>query len=85
MLPEKLKYLLHTKAKSKVVILLDEDAHENAIKIYKDLNCGNLYNKIMICVPPHRYDPSLIFEKLGSDGIIKLLKNSHKIPESKLY
>lgn len=85
MLPEKLKYLLHTKAKSKVIILLDEDAYSDAVEIYKDLNSGNLYNRIMICVPPHRYDPSSIFQKLGTDGIVKLLRNSHKIPESKLY
>ena len=84
-LPEKLKYLLHTKAKSKIVILLDDDAYEDAIEVYKDLNSGNLYNRIMICVPPYRHDPSSIFEKLGSNGIIKLLRNSHKIPESKLY
>ncbi len=84
-LPEKLKYLLYTKAKGKIVVVLDNDAYNDSIRLYKELNSGRLQDKIMLCTPPTRHDPSSIFEKLGANGIVKFLRNSKKIPENKLY
>lgn len=75
-LPKKIKMLLEKESKSDIVIVLDPDAYENAIDIYNELNFGDLHGRIKLCVPPEGYDPSLIFEKLGNKGIIKLLKNS---------
>ena len=81
----KLKSLLLKNAKSNVVLLLDDDATDAAIRIYKDLNVGALYNRVKLCTPPTDTDPSLIFEREGVNGIIKLLRSSKKIPESQLY
>lgn len=81
----KLKSLLLKNAKSDVVILLDDDAADAAIRIYKDLNTGTLYDRVKLCKPPTDTDPSLIFEREGVRGIIKLLRSSKRIPESQLY
>lgn len=82
---DRLKSLLLKKAKSNVVILLDDDAKDDAVRIYKELNVGSLYDRVKLCTPPADTDPSLIFEREGNRGIIKLLRGSEKIPESKLY
>lgn len=82
---EKLFELLYTKAKGYIVILLDDDAYANAIKLYNNLNFGDLRNRIRLCVPPVGFDPSKIFEKLGSNGIVKLLRNSYKPTEKELF
>ena len=81
----KLKSLLLKNAKSDVVILLDDDAKDDAIRIYKELNVGSLYDRVKLCTPPADTDPSLIFEREGNRGIIKLLRSSEKILESNLY
>lgn len=82
---DKLRYMLYTKAKANIVIVLDNDAYKDAIKIYRELNSGKLYNRIMICEVPYGHDPSSVFEKLGSNGIVKLLRNSKKLTEKELY
>jgi DNA primase len=77
----KLLELLHDKAKSYVVIVLDGDAYNNAKTLYNKLNFGNLKNKIKIVKCPDDYDPSKIFEKLGNKGIVKLLMNAKYLTE----
>ena len=81
----KLKSALLSNAKSDIVILLDDDAKDDAVMIYRDLNVGKLYNRIKLCTPPTDTDPSLVFEREGNKGIINLLRSSEHIPESKLY
>ena len=81
----KLKSALLKNAKSDVIILLDEDAKDDATEIYKNLNVGALYGRIKKCVPPTDTDPSKIFEREGNKGIINLLRGSKPIPESQLY
>ena len=81
----RLKSALLKNAKSDVVILLDDDAKDDAIEIYKQLNVGALYGRIKKCSPPTDTDPSLVFEREGNTGIINLLRSSDYIPESKLY
>ena len=56
----KLKSLLLKNAKSDVVILLDDDAKDDAIRIYKELNVGSLYDRVKLCTPPADTDLSLI-------------------------
>lgn len=84
-LSTRLYNMIMTKARVDIVILLDEDAYDNAIKIYKNLNINHLYNRIKLCVPPYNEDPSSIFQKEGSKGIIKLLKTSSRVSEVNLY
>lgn len=76
---DKLLDMLHDKAKGLIVIVLDDDAYDDAKILYKKLNFGNLRDRIRICRPPEGYDPSKIFEVLGNKGIIKLLKNAKKL------
>jgi len=76
--------LLYTKASCNIVIVLDDDAWEDAINLYRELNFGELRGRIRVCRPPIGYDPSKIFEKIGSKGIIKLLKSARKLTESEL-
>ena len=78
---DKLKFLLHEKAKAFVVVLLDSDAYEDAVRLYWELNTGDLKNRVKICVPPEGHDPSSVFQYLGSSGIIKLLRNSNQLKE----
>jgi DNA primase len=82
---EKFKHLLLTKCKANVVILLDDDAYDDAVRLYKDLNVGDLYNKVKLCIPPNGYDPSLMYEKFGYKGILKLLRSAKKMQESEIY
>lgn len=81
----KLISLLYTNARADIVILLDGDAYPDAILLYKELNFGILYNRIKVCVPPPTYDPSGIYEKLGYNGIVKLLKNTKQLEENLIY
>jgi hypothetical protein len=73
------------KAKGYIVILLDSDAVEDAINIYKKLNSGKFYGRIKMNVPPDGHDPSTIYQKLGSRGIKKLIEGSYIPSESRIY
>jgi DNA primase len=71
--------LLQEKAKAYVVVVLDDDAYEDAKRLYNELNFGNLRGKIKIVKCPNGYDPSKVFEKFGNKGIVKLLKSAYKL------
>lgn len=73
--------LLHDKSNGLIVILLDDDAWLDALKIYKQLNFGRIRDKIRIIKSPKNYDPSKIFETFGSKGIVNLLKSAYKLKE----
>ena len=78
-LPHKLKHILIEKAKADIVILLDDDAYEEAIAIYKELDFGDLRGRIKICKPPKGHDSSSIHQRLGKKGVVKLLKSARKL------
>jgi DNA primase len=80
-IPEILLEKLHDKAMANIVILLDDDAIEDAKNLYDYLNFGRLYGKIRICPMPENYDPSLIHQRFGKKGIIKVLGYTRKIEE----
>ena len=82
---DKLLELLHDKSKGFIVIVLDDDAYEDAKFLYRKLNFGNLRGRIKLVKPPNGYDPSKIYEKLGNKGIIELLKNSFRLEEHDRY
>ncbi len=75
---------LMSKAEAKVIIVLDADAKNDAIKLYKKLNSGRLRNKVLIVNMPERFDISDVHQKLGSKGVVKLLTTAKKIKESLL-
>ncbi len=71
--------LIHDNANSKIVVLLDGDALEDAKNLYHVLNFGRIKGNIRICHPPLDYDPSKIHELRGRKGIIALLKRTTTI------
>lgn len=76
--------LLHDRAMGYVVIVLDDDAWEDAINLYKEINFGNLRDRIKIVRCPNGYDPSKIFEKLGPKGVVKLLMSARFLTREEL-
>ena len=76
---------IHDNAASKIIIVLDGDALEDAKNLYCNLNFGKLKGRIRICNTPLDYDPSKIHELRGRKGIIALLKRTTTLEKLKLY
>lgn len=76
--------LLQENANSFVVIVLDDDAYEDAKNLYKQLNFGNLYGKLKIVRCPEGYDPSEVFQKWGNKGIVKLLMRARQLSNDEM-
>lgn len=68
-------------AKGNITIFLDGDAFDSVKKIYKELNHGDLYNKIRYVPVDGDLDPSKIYEIYGYKGIVEYLKSAQKIDE----
>lgn len=83
---DKLFYLLQTKAKGDVIIVLDggEEEEKDTIFLYKKLNTLNLYNRIKIISLKHGKDLSKIYEEKGNIGILNVLRTARKLKESRL-
>jgi hypothetical protein len=47
---------VHKKAKGEVIICLDADAWSNAVKLYHDLNGGELWGKVKLIKLPEDKD-----------------------------
>ncbi len=79
--------LLYENSVGNIVIVLDgeDNAYEDAKNIYKQLNIGHLTGRIKIVRPPEEEDPSSIFQKGGSDGIIALLREAKQLTYEELY
>lgn len=82
---DKLLELLHDNAMADIVIVLDDDAFEDAKRLYKQLNFGRLRGKIKVVKPPEGYDPSKVFEKLKNKGIVQLLMTARYLTNEELY
>lgn len=78
---DKLLKMLLEKASANVVVLLDDDAYNDAVELYKTLNVDNLYGRIRIIKMPKDYDISLINEKYGKRGVMKMLRSAHRLKE----
>lgn len=77
----KLYWEIIKKAKSNINIFLDADAFDSVKKIYKELNHGDLYNRIRYIPVNGDLDPSKIYELYGYKGIIEYLKSASQIEE----
>ena len=72
-------------AKANVNVFLDADAFEAVKSIYKELNHGDLYNRIRYIPVNDDLDPSKIYELYGYKGIVEFLKSARQIEEIELY
>jgi hypothetical protein len=81
----KLYWEIVKNAKANINIMLDGDAYDAVKKIYKELNHGDLYNKIRYIPVNGDLDPSKIYELYGYKGIVEYLKAASQIEEIELY
>ena len=72
-------------AKANINIMLDGDAYDAVKKIYKELNHGDLYNRIRYIPVDGDLDPSKIYEIYGNKGIVEYLKAARQIDEIELF
>lgn len=72
------------KARVNVNILLDDDALNDAKKIYKLLNSTRLKGNVRLIECPNGYDASDIYQKFGKRGIKQLMKRVKVIDEFEL-
>lgn len=69
---------LYKTACSFINIMLDDDAIDNAYRIYRFLNRGRLEGRIRIIRCPEGYDPSDYYRDYGTKGIAKLIQKAFK-------
>ena len=81
---DKLWGKIYTKLTQKIFIVLDSDAWEDAIKLYKKLDGGKLKEKVFITQLPPNSDVADIFKNEGQEGLKKLLLTSRRLKESML-
>jgi hypothetical protein len=65
-------------------VLLDDDAVNDAKKIYKLLNTTNLKGRVRLIVCPDGYDASDIYQKFGKKGIKRLMQRAEELDEFEL-
>ena len=77
----KLYWEILKNAQANINVWLDGDAFDSVKKIYKELNHGDLYNRIRYIPVDGDLDPSKIYEIYGYKGIVAYLKSAQKIEE----
>lgn len=71
-------------AKANVNVFLDDDAFDNAVRMYKFLDNTPLKGKIRLIECPNGYDASQIYEEFGVRGICEILKRAKKLTDFEL-
>lgn len=82
---DKLFMTLLTKARGKVVVVLDDDAEKDIEYLNKKININQLYGRVLVTYLPEGYDIAKIHKKYGKRGVFKILRKAKKIPESRNY
>lgn len=77
----KLYWEIIKSANANINVWLDNDAFDAIKGIYKELNHGDLYNRIRYIETDLGKDPSEVYEKYGYKGIVECLKTTKKIEE----
>lgn len=80
----KLYWEIVKNANANINIFLDGDAFDSVKKIYKELNHGDLYNRIRYIPVKGDLDPSKIYELYGYNGIVECLRAASKLNELEL-
>jgi DNA primase len=74
---DKLFELIYFNARSYVIIVLDPDAYDDAVKIFNKLNAGRLRKKILLNLMPKEHDVSSFNENFGQEELKKWLKEKN--------
>lgn len=74
----KLLKTLRLKSKANIIVCLDGDAYNDALKLYDDLDLLELRGRIKIIKLLGDWDLSKIYEKMGMKGIIKTIRTANK-------
>jgi len=69
--------LLYFNANNYIIIALDPDAYEDAVKIFYKLNAGRLRKKILLNVMPNDFDISKFNEVFGTEKLKQQLKEKN--------
>ena len=80
----KLYYTLMERCNANINIFLDGDAQKDAMRLYKQLNQGVLYDRIRLIPVEKDLDPSEIFKRYGRDGIIDHINAARKLTGKEL-
>lgn len=81
---DKLMHSLFNKASANIIILLDDDAWNDAKNHYIKLNVGKLFGRIKIVRMREGYDIAKVYEDFGRQGVIDCMKSGIKLKESEL-
>jgi hypothetical protein len=68
------------KSHSKIIIMLDDDAKDNAMRMYKFLDI-EFKGRVRIIDCPDGYDASDYYRDFGKSGIISLMRSAHKLDD----
>lgn len=72
------------RARANVNILLDDDAVNDAKKMYLFLNNGALKDRVRFVECPQGYDASLFYQKFGKKGVLNLMRSARRLKEYEL-
>lgn len=72
------------KLHANVNILLDDDAIEDAKKMYKLLNSAHLKDRVRLITCPEGYDASDIYRDFGKKGVVELIRSAKKLDDFEL-
>ena len=69
---------LKERSRSSINIMLDDDAWESAVRMYRLLN-SEFGDRVRMIRCPEGYDPSDMYRDFGRKGIIGLLRSAHRL------
>ena len=72
------------KLTKKIFIVLDSDAWDDAIKLYKKLDGGKLKEKVFLTKVPNNTDVADVVKSYGLEELKKILLSSGRLKESTL-
>ena len=81
---DKLWEKIYKKLTKKIFIVLDSDAWDDAVKLYKKLDGGRLKEKVFITKIPNNTDVADIVKNSGLNELKKILLSSGRLKESTL-
>jgi hypothetical protein len=73
----KLRLDILNKLNGNLVILLDDDAWDDAKKLYHNINVGRLHGKIRLIKLTDDYDIGKVQEDFGRKGVVEVLRSSY--------